>query len=136
MTTYDPAMLPAPTELTAPWWSACDGQRLLVQECGACGQRWFTPEAICIHCTSPVWAWVESPGAGHVYSLTVVQRAPRPEFEAPYVIAVVELDDGWSMLTNLVGRDPGKWQNGDRVQVTFRPVGARRVPAFEPAVAA
>lgn len=136
MTTSDPAILPMPSELTQSWWSACDEQRLLVQECGACGLRWFTPEAVCVHCTSSRWTWVQSQGVGHVYSLTVVHRAPRPEFEAPYVIAVVELDDGWSMLTNLVGREAGQWRTGDRVQVTFRPVGPRRVPAFEPAVAA
>jgi uncharacterized OB-fold protein len=124
-------ILPEPTELTTPWWSACDEKKLLVQECDSCRRRWFTPEAVCIHCTSQQWSWVESTGIGHVYSLTIVHRAPRPEFDAPYVIAVVELDDGWSMLTNLIGRDPEAWRNGDRVKVTFRPAGSRMSPAFE-----
>lgn len=122
--------LPEPTALTAPWWSACTEQRLLVQECSACGLRWFTPEEICVGCRSAAWNWAESPGTGKVYSLTVVHRSPRPEFTAPYVIAVVELDDGWSILANLDGSDPQAWRNDDRVQVAFRSSGERCYPVF------
>lgn len=132
---WSPA-LPEPSELTATWWAACNQGRLLVQECGACARRWFTPELICIHCGSARWEWAESSGRGTVYSLTVVHRGAGPGFVTPYVIAIVDLDDGWSILSNLVAAPPDRWQSGDRVQVRFDSVGTRLVPAFEPEVTA
>src|SRR5690348_14708302 len=97
--------LPRPNAMTAPFWDAALRGELLVAECASCGRRYAPPEARCPYCRED-WRWVRSPGTGSVYTYSVVYRAPSPEFAAPYVLAVVELDDGWMMTTNIVDCDP------------------------------
>ena len=111
--------LPRPNAMTAPYWDAAGRGELLVAECESCGRRHAPPEAKCPYCRGD-WHWVRSPGTGTVYTYSVVHRPPSAEFGAPYVLAVVELDDGWMMTTNIVECDPDVVTCGMPVEVVFR----------------
>ena len=127
--------LPIPTELSSGFWAATAEHRLVVPCCGGCGEAFFPPERLCPTCRSPEWSYAESSGAGIVTSYTVVHRAPSTDFETPYVVAVVELDEGCSLLTNLVDADTGSLSIGMPVDVMFinQPDG-RALPVFTPAM--
>lgn len=94
--------LPHPTELSRPHWDACREGKLKVQRCRQCDTFVFIPQPCCTHCQSIELEWVESSGRGRVYSCSVVHRAPRPQFEVPYVVAIIELEEGWHMLSNVL----------------------------------
>jgi uncharacterized OB-fold protein len=124
--------MPAPSLLSEPFWSAAARRELVSPLCGACGSRFFIPEPICPRCGQAGWTWSPSPGRGVIESFTVVHRSPDPDLLAPYVLAVVDLDDGWTMLTRLVG-DTGALRIGAAARVCFTPVsgpGTPLIPTF------
>ncbi len=126
--------LPRPTELSRPHWDGCREGVLRVQRCGACGGYVFIPQPLCTHCQSDELDWVESTGRGTLYSFTTVHRPQRPEFEVPYTVAIVELDEGFHMLSNLVECEPEAMQIGMRLEVAFRRVSDEiTLPMFRPA---
>jgi uncharacterized OB-fold protein len=125
--------LPVPTPLSQPFWTACKERRLLAQRCARCGGHVFIPRAFCPRCLGPDLAWVPVLGSGVVVTYTVVWRAQTPAFETPYVIAVVRLDEGHEMMTNLVDADVATVRIGMRVQVRFVDVSAEiTLPCFAP----
>ncbi len=125
--------LPRPTELSRPHWEGCREGKLLVQRCRSCGAYVFVPQPLCTACQSAELDWVESSGRGTVYSLTTVYRPQRPEFEVPYTVAIVELDERWHMLTNLVDCAIEEMRVGMPVEVTFRPMTDEiTLPMFRP----
>ena len=125
--------LPRPTALSRPHWDGCREGVLRVQRCAACGSYEFIPQAVCTKCQADELGWVESSGRGSVYSHTTVHRPPRPEFDAPYVVAIVELEEGWHMLTNLVDCAPEDVAIGLPVEVDFRAVSDEiSLPCFRP----
>ena len=85
--------VPQPTALSRPHWEGCRRGELLVQRCAECGGYVFTPEPACTHCLADSLEWVPSSGKGTLYSYTVIHRPQRPEFEVPYVGAIVELEE-------------------------------------------
>jgi uncharacterized OB-fold protein len=113
-------------ELTSPFWAAAQNGILVRPVCGDCGRNFFSPQIACPGCLSENWTYKPSSGRGTVYSATVVHKAPSPEFEVPYVLAVVELEEGWSMVANLLDEAP----IGTPVEVTWIDRGERRLPAF------
>ncbi len=92
---------PQPTELTRPFWDAARRHTLVRPLCRSCGRSFFTPQVVCTHCLSADWSYEASSGRGVVYSDTVVARPPLPEIETPFHLAIVDLAEDWSMLTNL-----------------------------------
>lgn len=121
------------SELTRPFWEAAKAGRLTYQQCDACERAFFRPEVACPHCRSRAWTWRESKGQGSLYSFSVMHRAPTSAFTAPFIFAAVELDEGWTMFSNLVGLQPEDARIGMRVKVTFHPVSdALTLPYFEP----
>lgn len=114
---------------TRRWWDAASQRRLLIGRCDACGRYHFYPRALCPHCLSDRTEWVEAGGGGVIYSFSVMRRgAP-----APYAIAYVTLDEGVSMLTNLVDCDFDALAIGQRVRVAFASsAGGTLVPVFAP----
>ena len=125
--------LPRPTALSRPHWDGCREGVLRVQRCGGCGSYVFIPQAVCTECQTDALEWVESSGRGSVYSHTTVHRPPRPEFDAPYVVAIVELEEGWHMLTNLVDCAPEEVAIGLSVEVDFREISDEiTLPCFRP----
>ena len=94
--------IPRPTPLSAPFWDALRQGVMQLQCCDACGAWRWTPQLLCRTCHSDRFTWTATSGRGLLYSYTIVHRPPLPAFTAPYVVAVVELDEGPLMLTNLV----------------------------------
>lgn len=128
--------LPRPTELSRPHWDGCREGVLRVQRCSACGAHVFIPQPLCTRCQSGALEWVASAGRGTLYSFTTVHRPPSPAFTVPYVVAIVELDEGFHMLSNLVDCAPEDVRIGMRLEVTFRPVSHEiTLPLFRPAAA-
>jgi len=127
--------LPEPSPLTEEFWRAAREHRLVRPVCDRCGRSHFTPQVACPHCLATGWRYQRSSGRGTVYSWTVVHRPPGSGFDPPYVLAVVDLEEGWSMLTNVVGPDGGAADHvhiGLAVRVRFDDVAPDLVlPVFE-----
>ena len=103
--------------MTAPFWAAARERRLLIQRCDACGAHQFYPRPLCLKCGVLGMRWVQVRGEGVVYSMTTVRVPVTPELVPPYAVALVELDEGPRLLTNLVGEGLAI---GDRVSVQWR----------------
>lgn len=128
---------PDPSPLTEPFWAAARERRLVRPYCPVCDRSFFTPQIACPRCLSTDWEYRESSGRGTVYSATVVHRAPYPGFTSPYHVAIVDLDEGWQMLSNVVGTDESGGAGGTpipigtRVTVDWLPLDERIVlPVF------
>lgn len=111
--------LPRPTALSKPFWDACREERLVVQRCRDCAAYVFIPQPCCGECLSEDLEWVESSGRGTLYSFTTVWRPQQPTFEVPYTVVVVEVEEGWYMLSNLVGVAPEDVAIGTPLEVCF-----------------
>jgi uncharacterized OB-fold protein len=126
--------LPRPTPISRPHWEGCQQGVLRVQRCRDCGEHVFIPEPLCTACASQDLEWVDTTGRGSVYSYTVVHRPQRPEFRVPYVVAIIEMEEGWHMLTNLVDIEPEAVKIGMRVEVAFEKMSDQiTLPYFRPA---
>jgi uncharacterized protein len=113
---------PIPSALSGPFWQAARGKRLVLQCCDACGAYRWTPQILCVRCHSDRYSWTAVSGNGHLYSFTVVHRAPAPAFVTPYIVAVVRLEEGPMLLTNLVDGDPSDLRIDMQVEVVFQPI--------------
>jgi uncharacterized OB-fold protein len=111
--------LPRPTKLSKPYWDACRAGKLTVQKCKDCETLTFIPQPCCGNCLSENLEWVESSGRGTLYSFTTVHRPQQPTFEVPYTVVVVELDEGYHMLSNLQGVAPEDVKIGLPLEVVF-----------------
>ena len=103
--TVSRAPLPQPTPESKPFFDALKERRLLIQRCEDCGHAYYYPRLFCPACLSGRVEWEQASGRGKLYSFVINQRAA-PGFVAPYIIAVVELDEGPRMMTNLVDIEP------------------------------
>lgn len=93
--------LPKPTPTSLPFWAAARRHELSLQRCGACHKFIYYPRERCPHCFSDRLGWERVSGRGKVYSYTVVRRASSRAFDQPYVLAIVELDEGVRMTTDI-----------------------------------
>lgn len=124
--------VPHPTALSKPFWDACNRKVLTVQRCVACGSHVFIPQSFCPRCLDTDLVWVESSGRGVVVSYTVIWRAQTPAFTAPYVVAIVRLDEGYEMLTNIVDAELSDVAIGARVGIKFIEIDSETtLPCFE-----
>lgn len=113
----------ASSQVSVPFWQGCRDAELRYQHCESCGLANFPPTEHCRQCLSPELNWTTGEGVGEIYSWTVVYRPVSPEFEPPYAPAIITLDEGYQMLTNVVGVAPEDLAVGMRVQVQFHQVG-------------
>jgi len=116
-----------------PYWKAAAEDRLIFKRCQSCAHVHFPPRYLCPQCWSENLQWIESKGLGTVYSLTIMRRAPMPEFETsiPYVVALVDLDEGPRMMANIIGENALETRIGQRVVACFEPrEGGMKVPQF------
>ncbi|MBP2366214.1 Zn-ribbon domain-containing OB-fold protein [Pseudonocardia parietis] len=121
-------------ELTAGFWAAAAARELVRPVCRDCGRSFFTPQIACPGCLSENWVYERSSGRGTVYSSTVVHKAASPGVAVPFGLGIVDLEEGWSMLTTLLGdRLPAI---GDPVEVAWVERAGRLQPAFAAAVPA
>jgi hypothetical protein len=93
---------PEPTPETAHFWEGTRQAEIRLQRCTACDQVYFPPRPFCPQCASRDVHVFAASGRASLYSYVIHQR-PAPGFEPPYAIAVVELEEGPRMMTNIVG---------------------------------
>ena len=128
--------LPPINPATQPFWDACAQGRLLLQRCGDCGHLQFYPRLLCAACGSRNLEWAEASGRGTVKTFTIIRRAVSAAFEpdAPYVVALVELEEGPTLMSNIIGWELARVAIGQPVRVAFEARGeGLAVPQFEPA---
>ncbi|MEM5274444.1 Zn-ribbon domain-containing OB-fold protein [Cupriavidus taiwanensis] len=116
------------------YWDAARARRLVIRRCKACGEFHFMPRYLCPSCWSDELEWIDAAGTGRVHSFSVIRRASDPAFAArvPYVIALIELDEGPRMMANILGDDALAVGVGDAVKVTFEDRGdGALIPQFE-----
>ncbi|RDK06426.1 DNA-binding protein [Cupriavidus lacunae] len=126
-----PRKIPAPRTLpeSQPFWEAADAGRLVIKACLDCHAPHYYPRDICPHCQSDRTEWRETGGFGTVYSFSTMGKG-----EAAWTLAYVRLEEGVTMMTNLVDCDPREIEIGQRVKVVFKPSdGGYAVPMFTPA---
>lgn len=132
-----PRLEPSSTPLSEPFWEATRSKQLLVQRCTECnGVVWY-PRDRCTSCLSDQLQWVEASGRGEVHTFNVMRKPGNPMMAdlTPYVIALVELEEGHRMATNVVGCEPEDVHCGMAVEVTWEVElsDGRRLPVFRPA---
>ena len=125
--------LPVPTPETQHFWDGTARGELLLQRCRTCDSTYFPPQPFCPSCASDDVEIVRATGRGFLYSYVITHRAA-PGFEAPYAIAVVELEEGPRLLTNLVdvAPDPEQMPLDLAVEAVFETVGEIALPRFRP----
>jgi uncharacterized protein len=124
--------IPRMTDLSRPFWEAVADHRLLFQRCASCGAAIFNPAPLCRFCTSTQLGWEESAGIGTVYSWTVAWRPQSPAFEVPYAPIIVDLAEGYQMISLLVNCSVDDVRAGLPVEVVYYEVGDRTLPYFQP----
>jgi uncharacterized protein len=130
---------PTPTPETQPYWDGTRAGELRIQRCRACREHYFYPRPFCPRCGSGDVEWVRASGRATLHSYVINHRpAPGFEDEAPYVIAVVALEEGPRMMTNIVGVEstPETLVLDMPLEVAFQERGDQCVPVFRPAGAA
>ena len=123
--------IPAPRVLpeTQAYWEAANAGQLLVKKCQDCGEFHHYPRDICPHCLSANTVWEKAAGTGTVYSFSTMGKG-----EAAYTLALVTLDEGVTMMSNLVDCDAASLAINQRVRVVFKPANeSQAVPMFAPA---
>ena len=124
--------IPAPTVYpdNEAFWAGTAAGKLLVRHCTTCTKPHWYPRPQCPFCMSDKTVWNESAGTGTIYTFSVTRRAGPIAF----AIAYVRLDEGVTMLTNIVDCDLDTIRIGDRVRVVMKPSdGGPMVPMFTPA---
>jgi uncharacterized OB-fold protein len=114
------------------YWEGLKKRELWVQQCNDCNQHIFYPRSICPHCFSEEINWVKSVGMGKIYSYTVVHRAIGPfKEQVPFVVAIVELDEGVRMMTR-IKEDSQQISIDQKVKIFFENVDEDlTLPYFE-----
>jgi len=111
-----------------PFFDAAREGRLLIKRCRDCGEPHYYPRARCPFCGSGSTEWIEAQGRGRIYAFSTMRRVAEP-----YTIAYVTLEEGVSMLTNLIDCDADRLRIGDAVRVVFRTAaGGEAIPMFTP----
>lgn len=123
---------PTATELTSPFWQAAADGKLLIQRCGSCGHAIFYPRGHCPQCWSDDLSWIEASGTGRLKSYSHIHKPGHPGWNAaaPYTVILVELDEGPTMLSHLVGADDDV-AVGQKLQLRPTDIGGRILPCFE-----
>lgn len=121
------------SDLADPFFEAAARDALAIPRCRNCARLFFYPTVLCPHCHHMGHDWVEVNGRGAIYSFTNVYRSPEPDVDVPYTVAIVELDEGIRLMTNIVDATPEQVQVGARVAVRFGTnFDGQRVPFFAP----
>ncbi len=112
-------LAPSVTQDTAFFWDGVREHRLLIQRCASCGTLRHPPRPMCGQCRSVEWDTVTASGRGEVFSFVMPHHPPFPWFEYPYIVALVELEEGVRLVSNLVGCTPDEVEIGMPVRLEF-----------------
>ena len=127
--------LPRPTEDSAPYWEAAQRGELRMQRCADCDHVRFPPSILCPACLSQRADWTRLSGRGTVYSWIVVHQSQHPAFnaDAPYNVAIIELEEGPRLHSSLVNCSNEQIHIGMPVEVVFEKVNDDvTLPKFQP----
>ena len=138
MTTQYDRPLPVTQPESDFYWEKAKAHELWLRKCNACGRAYIYPRDICPHCFSKDTTWVQASGRGTLHTYAIVERGPTPAFRdhVPYVVALVDLEEGARMPSNLVGIEPTdeRITVSMAVEVTFHDVTDEvSLPMFRPA---
>jgi len=112
-------ILPRPTALSQPYWDGCRAGELRLQQCAACARFQFYPRIVCSHCGHTALSWQVASGRGVLASFTVVRRGISAAYPAPYIVALVDLDEGPRMMSSIVDPSPDILWVGAPLEVDF-----------------
>ncbi len=118
-----------------PFWAGCREGRLMLPRCSSCNRFHFYPRTFCPHCGSENIEWKQASGNGTVYTFAVVRQPIERAFAelVPYVIGIIELEEGVRMLSHITSIDPEKVACDMLVTVEFKPYSEKTVlPTFRP----
>ena len=127
--------LPNMSDGTRPYWEACKEHRLVLPKCRSCGEIYFFPNGFCPHCLSEDIEWIEATGKGKIHAYSVVERPPSPQFseDVPYVVAMIELEEGPRMMSNVLEMSHEDIRIDMPVEVVFEDVTESvTIPQFRP----
>jgi len=130
----------APTRLRPPmghdnawWWDGIAAGELLIQKCSDCGVLRHPPAPMCGKCQSTKFGTQTSSGKGSVHTFTVMHYPKFPGFDYPFVAAVIDLEEGTRIVSNVVGVDPSEVHIGMSVQCSIENVDDEmKLPMFRP----
>jgi uncharacterized protein len=128
-------VVPVPTPETKPFWQGTQQGELRLQRCDACQHVYFPPRPFCPKCAGRAVSWFKASGRGSLYSY-VIHHRPAPGFVPPYAIAVVELEEGPRMMSNIVEcpQTPEALQLDMPLEVVFTQLTDEiALPQFRPA---
>lgn len=119
--TYDKFLPEGIPDWQMPFWESLRHREARVQRCKDCGRFRYIPKERCPHCHSSRSAWAVISGRGHIYTYTVVHRAPTPAYQAdaPYVLAHVSMEEGFRMAAGVRGIDPDSVHIGLPVRLVY-----------------
>lgn len=130
--------IPKPTPETQHYWDGAKNGELLLQRCDACDHTYFPPRPFCPECSNREVSVFKASGKGTLYSY-VINHMKTPGFEAPYAVAVVELEEGPRLMSNILDcpATPEALQLDMALEVTFEKISDDiTLPQFKPAGAA
>lgn len=128
-------LAPSMTADSQFFWDGVKDGRLLIQRCAACGVLRHPPRPMCPYCHSLTWDTLESSGKGTVYSFVMPRHPQLPFFDDDYIVALIELEEGTRLVSNVVDVAPEDTQIGMAVVVRFDEFeGGVVLPVFTPAV--
>ena len=131
----DGRVIPVPTPETQHYWDGAKAGELRLQRCTDCGHIYFPPRPFCPTCGSRAVEVITASGRGRLFSY-VINHLPSPGFTPPFAIAVVELEEGPRLMSNIVGcpQTPEALQIDMPLEVTFeRLTDEITLPQFKPA---
>ena len=115
------------------WFDAAREGRLLIQRCADCGTLRHPPGPCCPECQSFEWDTVEASGRGTLYSYVVAHHPRHPAFDFPLLVALVELEEGTRLITNLTGIAPEDVVIGMPLEVSWHDADSElTLPLFRP----
>lgn len=127
--------LPLITTLSKVFWDGCRENKLLYQHCRGCGEVIFFPKYFCSNCMCHDLEWLESKGRGKIDTFTVTYEGAPPAFMGvtPYAVAIIRMDEGYRIMSNLIECDFDQLECEMPVEVVFDPVTPEiSLPKFKP----
>jgi uncharacterized OB-fold protein len=117
-------IIPIPQGESEFYWNKTSQEQLWLRKCNRCSEAYFYPRDISPCCFSRDTEWTQSSGRGRLYAFSIIYRSPNQGFqeEAPFIVAIIELEEGPRMTSNIVGVDtpsPDKLRIGMPVTVVF-----------------
>lgn len=128
--------LPVSTEWSRPFWEGARQHKLLLKKCARCGHIDHPPYLFCTECMAEEHEWIPASGKGTLYSYAVnTFGVPFPFWDdMPYVLAIIDLDEGPRVISNIVECDLERLENQMKLEVVFDDVSPEvTLPKWKPA---